>query len=182
MIGRATLATGLLAATFALGLLPAFGQVSFDFMPDGGRGLLARLVGDRSSVLTEIAGARRDLVGWQDYLAGQGDLSDTERSTLAGYLSVNFPLPEGELQAGDDLFAALPPDGKDLAIGNCQTCHSIFSGYLMQDRDSQGWRSIFLSPFHRELAMTEQERATFVLYSAANMPLEFEAVPPELRF
>lgn len=182
MIGRVTVASGLLTATLALGMLPALGQVNFDFMPDGGRGLLARLVANGGAVLTEIVGARRDLAGWQDYLAGRGDLSDTEHITLAGYLSANFPLPEDAVQAGDDLLAGLPPDGKDLAIANCQTCHSIFSGYLMQDRDSQGWRSIFLSPFHRELAMTERERETFALYSAANMPLEFETVPPELRF
>ena len=46
----------------------------------------------------------------------------------------------------------------------------------------QGWRNIFLSPFHRELKMTAQEREKFARYSAINMPMKFEDVPEDLRF
>ena len=182
MTCRGLLAAGLLAVALLTGMLPAAGQVNFDFMPDGGKGLLTRLVGEQSIDLADIVAQRRDRAGWRDYLAGRGGLTDSEVETLAGYLSVNLPLPERELAAGGDLSALLPRDGRELAVANCQTCHSIFTGYLMQQRNAQGWRSIFLSPFHRELAMSETERETFVLYSAANMPLDYEAVPPELRF
>ena len=58
----------------------------------------------------------------------------------------------------------------------------MFSGYLMQNRDAQGWRSIFLSPFHRNIKMTEQERETFARYSAISMPMKAENVPADLRF
>ena len=30
--------------------------------------------------------------------------------------------------------------------------------------------------------MDEKERETFALYSAVNMPMKYEDVPPELRF
>lgn len=182
MIDRAPLLPATLVGVLALGLVPALGQIEFDFMPDGGRGLLARLVGEQPTELAAIAVEQRDMAGWRDYLAGQGDLTEIELETLAGYLSVNFPLDESVLRANSALLAGLPPDGKELAIANCQFCHSIFSGYLMQDRDAQGWRSTFQSPFHSELAMSPKERETFVLYSATNMPLAYEDVPPELRF
>lgn len=173
-----------LAAILAIGLLPAVGQTSFDFMPDGGRGLLSRVAANPED-LAEIAAASRSLDEWRDRLAAlKADLTPKEIDTIAGYLSVNMPLDSDakSTQATADLAAVLPPDGKQLAIDNCQFCHSIFSSYLMQDRDIQGWRSIFQSPFHREIKMTARERETFALYSAANMPLNFEDVPPELRF
>lgn len=171
-----------LATALALGMLPALGQVDFAFMPDGGRGLLGRLTGDDRERLAALAAETRDLAGWRDMLTAQGGMTKTEIEVLAGYLSVNFPLAGGLPEGAEDPMAALPPDGKQLAIDNCQTCHSIFSGYLMQDRDLQGWRSVFQSPFHSELPMTAKERETFALYSAATMPLDYEDVPPELRF
>jgi hypothetical protein len=173
-------------ATMMAGLLllaPAFGQGQFDFMPDGGRGALSRLGKANPSWLSDIATQSHDLSGWEDALANSSDLTDDERSTLAGYLSVNLPLEPSEAQLPvEDLLAHLPKDGKELAVANCQYCHSIFTGYLVQDRDLQGWRSVFLSPFHRDLKMTDRERETFALYSAENMPLKIEDVPPELRF
>jgi hypothetical protein len=58
----------------------------------------------------------------------------------------------------------------------------MFSGYLMHDRDEAGWRSTFKAPFHLEIPMTETERDTFSAYSAINMPMRMQDVPPELRF
>ncbi len=52
----------------------------------------------------------------------------------------------------------------------------------MQNRDAQGWRSIFLSPFHRQIKMAAQERETFARYAAFNMPMKAEDVPADLRF
>jgi hypothetical protein len=81
-----------------------------------------------------------------------------------------------------ELAALLPPDGKELAIANCQFCHSFFTGYLAHDRDAAGWRSIFKAPFHKELPMNDKERETFARYSAIHMPIPYEKVPEDLRF
>ncbi|MDP1731888.1 MAG: hypothetical protein Q8L54_12090 [Devosia sp.] len=186
MTARAALLPLALVATLAVGLLPASGQVGFEFMPDGGRGLLAQLFGGEQASLAELATQTHGEAEWRGYLGGLGaDLTETEIETLAGYLSVNLPIDDTALEAaktGGDLMSAFPADGKELAVANCQFCHSIFSGYLMQDRDAQGWRNTFASPFHREIQMTERQRETFALYSFTNTPLEYEDVPPELRF
>jgi len=82
----------------------------------------------------------------------------------------------------DDLASALPPDGRELGWTQCQSCHSLFSSHLTQIRDVQGWRNVFLSPFHREMKMSPQEREEFARYSAINMPMKIEDVPSDLRF
>jgi hypothetical protein len=41
---------------------------------------------------------------------------------------------------------------------------------------------VFLSPFHRNIKMSEKERETFARYSAVSMPMKAEDVPPDLRF
>jgi hypothetical protein len=176
-----------LVAVLAVGFLPAFAQPSFDFMPDGGRGLLRQLFGgERGADLGAEVATGRTAPEWKTYLGTLGStLTARQIDTLAGYLSVTAPVDAARLAAAaaqGDPAMAFPPDGKELAIASCQSCHSMFSGYLMQDRDAQGWRSIFLSPFHRELHMTDQERTIFVLYSTTNMPLKYDDVPPDLRF
>lgn len=168
----------------ALLIVPVLAQPGFEFMPDGGRGLLRQLFADKPAELAALATQTHDQASWETIFGQDTGLSETERLTLAGYLSVNFPY-EGDLEAlasAEDPIALLPLDGKELAVANCQYCHAIFSGYLMHDRDVQGWRSTFLSPFHREIKMDEKARETFALYSAVNMPLDYEDVPPELRF
>lgn len=163
---------------------PVLAQAGFEFMPDGGRGLLRQLFADKPAELAKLASESHDQASWETILGQDTDLSETERLTLAGYLSVNFPFvgDMGALASAEDPVSLLPRDGKELAVANCQYCHAIFSGYLMHDRDVQGWRSVFLSPFHREIKMDEKERETFALYSAVNMPMKYEDVPPELRF
>jgi hypothetical protein len=108
-------------------------------------------------------------------------LTERELATLAAYLAVNMPLPDEVVKRGK-LASALPPDGRDLAWTQCQSCHSLFASHLTQKRPVQGWRNMFLSPFHRELKMTPQEREEFARYSALNMPMKIEDVPPDLRF
>ncbi len=155
----------------------------FDFMPEGGRTLLLQIIGD--DALAEIAAKDENAEAWIAWaLARAPDMGAKEAETLAGYAEINFPLaPDvlAELAATSEA-ALLPQDGKDLAIAQCQFCHSLFSGYLMHRRDETGWRGTFKAPFHKEIPMTETERDTFARYSAINMPLKFEDVPPELRF
>ncbi|MDJ0631386.1 MAG: hypothetical protein QNJ44_24250 [Rhodobacter sp.] len=174
-----------------LALLLAAGGVSaqdeqFDFMPPGGRALLLEILsGPDAEALAKIAAMDQSAEDWRAWAEEQsGELGDEALATFAGYAELNLPVADDVLAAltesGDATL--LPPDGKDLAIAQCQFCHSMFSGYMMHDRDEVGWKGTFKAPFHAEIPMTEVERDTFARYSAINMPLGFEDVPPELRF
>ena len=154
------------------------------FMPKGGRALLLDLVGAPPDQveLRAIAQARRTEPQWLDFIAARKKpLTERELATLAAYLAVNMPLSDDALKR-DNLASALPPDGRDLAWNGCQSCHSLFASHLTQKRNAQGWRNMFLSPFHRELNMNPQEREEFARYSALNMPMKIDDVPPDLRF
>ena len=158
----------------------------FGFMPDGGRTLLAGLIAELDAEARQaVLGRKAQAADWADWARAQDpEIDEVATRTLAGYAALNLPLEEALLAEGigEDLTAALPPDGKDLAIAQCQFCHSLFSGYLMHDRDQTGWKGTFKAPFHTEIPMTEIERDTFASYSALNMPVKFEDVPPEWRF
>ena len=172
--------------TFALMLAPtvAVTQEDFGFMPKGGKALL-QTIAPNADTLRAIGSAKRSEGEWHDWIAARKtSLADRDVDELSAYLAINTPLKEGLPAAGDaaTLVAAFPADGRELAWNQCQSCHSLFSGYLMQNRDVQGWRSIFLSPFHREIKLTAQERETFARYSAYNMPMKAEDVPSDLRF
>ena len=163
-------------------------QENTDFMPKGGKALLVQLLGHPldTTELNKIVKTKRTAEEWQTSLAPRtGAINESERRTLAEYLAVNMPLAEKTQEAEETKgggAAALPPDGQELAMNYCQFCHSFFSGYLMIDRDVQGWLGTFEAPFHREVEMTEKERETFARYSAINMPMKIEDVPEELRF
>jgi hypothetical protein len=166
----------------------AFAQGDPGFMPKGGKTLLLETLGtpvDLAEVRRLVA-ARRSEAEWRDtFSARKVKLSDKELRTLAAYLADVLPLPAGALEAAQskgDWSAALPMDGRDLAWNSCQGCHSIFTGYLTQDRDVSAWLGEFEAPFHRKLEMTQQEREIFAHYSAINMPMKAEDVPEDLRF
>jgi len=166
---------------------PVSGQEDNTFMPKGGKTLLLEIAGPPGAAeLREIVQSRRTETEWHDFLAERHKtLSERAASELAAYLAVNVPLPEDTLaqaKSRGDVASGLPEDGRELAWTGCQFCHSLFSGYLMQQRDVQGWRSVFLSPFHRGIKMTAQERETFARYSAINMPMKAADVPAELRY
>jgi hypothetical protein len=180
-----------LAVILLLAMLPAgaaFAQGDPGFMPKGGKTLLAEVLGRPPDLaeLGRIVAARRSEAEWRDYFsAHKPALSEKELRTLAVYLADVLPLPPGALEAAQskgDWSAALPMDGRDLAWNNCQGCHSIFTGYLTQDRDVSAWLGEFLAPFHRKLELTKQEREIFAHYSAINMPMKAEDVPEDLRF
>lgn len=177
------IAVGLLAT----GISPVTAQEDEGFMPKGGKTLFLQLMDTpRAAELREIGNLTRTEAEWRSFLAERHkQLSEREVGELAGYLAVNLPLPEGavpQAESQNDIASALPPDGRELAWTQCQFCHSLFSGYLMQQRDVQGWRSVFLSPFHRGLKMTAQQRETFARYSAINMPMKAADVPAALRY
>ena len=166
------------------------GDDPFAFMPDGGRGAFLRAFPDAGAQRDALSQSR-NLQAWQAVLANS-ELSRREIATLASYLARVAPRPmnalPGDALPGEDLrveelrLASLPPDGRDLALAQCQSCHSLFSGYLMQRRDRMGWLMIFASPFHKDIPLTQTEREIFADYSAINMPMRVEDVPPEMRF
>lgn len=147
---------------------------TFAFMPDGGRGILVRAFPDATAQREALSKAR-SFQDWQATLASSG-LTEREVATLAAYLAHVAPLD------AKTPVEALPPDGRDLALTHCQSCHSLFSGYLTQRRDRNGWLMIFVSPFHKDIPMTQIEREIFADYSSINMPMRVEDVPPEMRF
>jgi hypothetical protein len=183
---RTSSAGRLFVAVFAIAVFAfahAQGQDSA-FMPKGGRALLLDLVGAPANAadLRAIVQARRTDQEWRDFISTRKKpLTERQVATLAAYLALNMPLSDDAVKR-DKLAAALPPDGRDLAWNGCQNCHSLFAGYLTQDRELQAWRNIFLSPFHRELKMSPPEREEFARYSALNMPMKAEDVPPDLRY
>ncbi|WP_026757009.1 hypothetical protein [Sediminimonas qiaohouensis] len=158
----------------------------FAFMPDGGRSILTGLLSAMTPEAAQDTLMRDDAPeGWATWATSlDAGLDPASIETLASYAALNLPLggkPVSGLGA-TELAEVLPPDGKDLAVAQCQFCHALFSGYLMHDRDKAGWLSTFKSPFHTEIPMSRVERETFAGYSAINMPLAFDDVPPELRF
>jgi hypothetical protein len=171
----------------AIGASSAVAQDDEAFMPKGGKTLFLELKDTpRAAELREIGNLTHTEPEWRAYLAQRHkQLSEREAAELAAYLAVNLPLPEGavaQAESQNDIASTLPPDGRELAWTQCQFCHSLFSGYLMQQRDVQGWRSVFLSPFHKNLKMTTQQRETFARYSAINMPMKPADVPAALRY
>jgi hypothetical protein len=177
---------GLAAVLLLAGATAAFAQADHDFMPKGGNVLLQAMFAQApADELHAVLGGRHSAAEWQALLQPRsGGLDPQERRTVAAYLATNMPLAADAAAhaAVGDLARILPPDGDTLAWNRCGSCHSLFSSYLMQDRDMQGWLSVFLSPFHRGIRMTLQERATFAGYAAINMPLPREKVPPDLQF
>ncbi|WOB10611.1 hypothetical protein [Piscinibacter gummiphilus] len=180
------LALGLILAFITFAVANAQGEDE-RFMPKGGRTLLLESLGAQPGVdeFRRIASSRNTDAQWEAFVAGRAvPAGAREKATLAAYLSVNMPLPEkalASLQPGK-LADVLPRDGRELAWQQCQFCHSLYSSHLTQRRDVQGWRNMFLSPFHRELKMTPQEREEFARYSAINMPMNTDDVPKDLRF
>lgn len=158
----------------------------FAFMPAGGRTILSEtLVPGNAAALAEAAAREASREEWAEWARAKNPgLSDAAVETFAGYAALNLPVAEDVARSLADTgdAALLPPDGKELSIAQCQFCHSLFTGYLMQDRDEVSWKGTFKAPFHAEIPMSEVERDTFAHYSAINMPLKFENVPPELRF
>lgn len=170
-----------IAAALALGAclaaLAAAGE-DFHFMPKGGRALLLEAVGSAPAQLRPIVQQKRTEAQWREFADARGQrLTERERATLAAYLAVNLPLA-----ASLDSVQQLPRDGRDLAWEECQPCHSLFTSHLTQSRNAQHWRNMFMSPFHRQMKMTPQEREEFSRYSELNMPMKVDDVPPDLRF
>lgn len=178
----------LFAVGVLLALLPGAvaAQTGFEFMPDGGRNLVIQAFGANPETLAGVAERKADADGWRVLLKEQApDFSAAQVDTLASYLALNLPLANAAALRGmtpEQATRTLPLDGKELAIRHCQFCHGFYTAYLGHDRDLNGWLVVFNSPFHMEIAMNPTERQTFASYSAINLPIPFEDVPPDFRY
>lgn len=175
-------------------LTPAEAQEEdvFHFIPPGGKSILLEVIDSqppRDEILAIVTG-RRTQQEWQVYLTRKADtirtladLTEKELKTLASYLAFNMPVAPGQLQ--QDLEAIdwkkiLPPDGRDIALNNCQFCH-IITVSVTQEKAPIGWRGLLGTPSHVVIEISEHEKETLSHYYAINMPIPEEEVPEELR-
>lgn len=189
---RKTSAFLALAGVLTLGHLPGFGQTVedpiFEFVPPGGRTLLAGLLdaGAADQDIAAMLSTERDADAWLDWLeaeagtlAGLSALEDWESRTLAAYLDNVAPV-EAEGLADEALRAAMPRDGRDLTMRYCQSCH-IITVTVTQDRTREAWLSTLNNPSHVEIAMTPAERSEMADYLVLNAGIPIDLIPPALR-
>ena len=155
----------------------------FAFIPDGGRTLLQDLVagdlpeGDLAAFETET----KTSAEWLEYLETAAasvpaiaGLDEYQRQTLADYLFYNAPFGDGVTAE------TLPPDGRDLTLRYCQSCH-IVTVVVTQSRAREAWLGTLNKPSHIEVDLTPEEREALSDYLVVNGGIPIEEVPPELR-
>jgi hypothetical protein len=184
-------AIGLAASLAALSAAAQYDPI-FDFIPNGGRALLTPLLTARPSSIDARAllAAKRSREEWVAYLNDEARklpalqaLSDQERLTLADYLSRSAPLAPASIPADAaraDWSRILPPDGRDLALNYCQSCH-IITVTVTQDRTQEHWLGTMNKPSHVGIKLTPQQREALASYLVLNAGIPIDQVPPALR-
>lgn len=164
----------------------------FDFIPLGGRTLLAKALASRppADEVKALLSAKHTRDEWQSYLqarskaiTGLRRLSDKELLTLADYLSFNMPLPAAKIPANPaqaNWAKLLPEDGRDFALEYCQSCH-IITVVITQDKLKNGWLGTMHKPSHIQIKLTEEQREALASYLVINAAISIEDVPEELR-
>ena len=164
----------------------------FDFIPLGGRTLLAKTLASRppADEVKALLSAKHTREEWQSYLknhskaiTGLQRLSDKELLTLADYLSFNMPLPAAKIPANPaqaNWEKLLPEDGRDFALEYCQSCH-IITVVITQDKLKNGWLGTMHKPSHIQIKLTEAQREALASYLVINASIPIDLVPEELR-
>lgn len=164
----------------------------FDFIPPGGRTLLARVFADRPSAdeVRALLAGKHTREDWVKYLRDHGKaipslkgLKDKELLTLADYLSFNLPFPAGKIPADParaNWGKVLPPDGRDFALDYCQGCH-IITVVVTQDRSREHWLGSLNKPSHVQIKLTREQREALVSYLVLNAAIPIDQVPEDLR-
>ena len=162
----------------------------FEFVPQGGRTLLAKAFAGRvpAEDVRAIIGAKHTSVEWvadlrarEKSLPALKRLDDKERRTLADYLAANMPLagpPADPAKANWD--KALPLDGRDMALNYCQGCH-IITVVITQDRSKAAWLGTMGKPSHVRIKLTPAQRDALADYLIVNAAIPIDQVPEELR-
>lgn len=164
----------------------------FDFIPAGGRTLLAKVFMSRPSAdeVKALLSAKHTREEWLSYLknhskaiAGLPSLNEKELLTLADYLSFNMPLPAAKVPANPvqaNWEKLLPPDGRDFTLEYCQSCH-IVTVVITQKRSKNAWLGSLNKPSHIEIKLTPAQREALANYLVLNAAIPIDDVPEELR-
>jgi mono/diheme cytochrome c family protein len=164
----------------------------FDFIPSGGRSLLAKVLNSKppATEVRALLTSRRTREEWVADLKGRAmaipalkALDERELLTLADYMSSNMPLPAAKLPADParaDWKRLLPRDGRDIALESCQSCH-IITVTITQDRTKEHWLGTMTKPSHVEIKLTPQEREALARYLVLNAAIPIDQVPEDLR-
>lgn len=183
---------GLLAFTLALLATPATAEDVFDFIPHGGRTLLAAVLGARppADEVKALLATQQTREQWQAYLkehaktlTGVQKLSEKEITTLADYLSFNLPLPPAKIPSSPtqaNWEKALPMDGRDMTLDYCQGCH-IVTVVITQKRPKDNWLGTMNKPSHVQIKLSTQQREALANYLVLNAAIPIDKVPEELR-
>jgi hypothetical protein len=184
------LAAALLAAALAAAVARAADV--FDFIPLGGRTLLAKTLASRppADEVKALLSAKHTREEWLSYLQGHNKaisglqrLGDKELLTLADYLSFNMPLPPAKIPANPaqaNWEKLLPLDGRDMALDYCQSCH-IITVVITQDKLKDGWLGTMNKPSHIQIKLTREQRDALASYLVLNAAIPIDDVPEELR-
>lgn len=189
----AALFAAALTGTLITASLKAQEDDLFAFIPAGGRTLLADLLANGApadQIVAIVSGQHANRDEWvadlrsrAGAIPGLGELDETELATLADYLSFHMPLPADRVPA--DLAAvnwgaALPPDGRDLVLTHCQSCH-IITVTVTQDRTKEAWLGTMNKPSHVEISTSPAEREEIANYLVLNAGIPIEQIPEDLR-
>lgn len=181
-----------LLAALLLTPLPAQAADVFDFIPAGGRTLLAKIFSSRppADEVKGLLSAKHTREEWQGYLqehskaiTGLQRLNDKELLTLADYLSFNMPLPAAKIPANPaqaNWEKLLPLDGRDFALEYCQSCH-IITVVITQKRAKDAWLGSMNKPSHIQIKLTPAQRDALASYLILNAAIPIDQVPEELR-
>lgn len=184
-------AAWLLAAAFLVAS-PAQAADVFDFIPLGGRTLLAKAFASRppADEVKGLLAGKRTREEWLVYLrehskaiTGLKSLSEKELLTLADYLSFNMPLPAAKIPANPaqaNWEKLLPQDGRDFTLDYCQSCH-IVTVVITQKRSSNAWLGSMNKPSHIQIKLTGAQRDALASYLVLNAAIPIDLVPEELR-
>ncbi|HVZ42845.1 MAG TPA: hypothetical protein VHA82_03460 [Ramlibacter sp.] len=180
------------AAALALGAAWAEEKDVFDFIPQGGRTLLARVLGTHppAQEVNAMLAEKHSRDEWRQYLRGHkaqmaalGKLGDKELETLADYMAFNMPLPAGKVNPAANQAAlekALPIDGRDMALEKCQGCH-IITVVITQNRTREAWLGTMNKPSHVMIKLSKEQREQLASFLVLNAGIPIDDVPPELR-
>lgn len=146
----------------------------FAFIPEGGRSLLQTLLADDPELAADLT-ETRPAAEWlgaisRGDLRGAKDLDEWQARTLADYLAYAAPVDP----------AALLPDGRDMTLDRCQSCH-IITVVVTQARAKEAWLGTLGKPSHVGVPLTEAERDQLADYLTVNAGIPIDAIPPELR-
>jgi hypothetical protein len=164
----------------------------FDFIPSGGRTLLAQVLDSKPAAadVRALLTSKHTREEWAADLKERATripalraLDERELLTLADYLAANMPLPASSVPAATAATGAkrpLPRDGRDIALNYCQSCH-IITVTVTQDRTREHWLGTMNKPSHVQIKLTPEERDALARYLVRNGGIPIDQVPEDLR-